>query len=119
MVVAKHRTHTRNPAARPAGRRAGRRIGSVLQLQPDQGGRRTFSRASGATFARLDAYEIQAAIVAHPENYGLTNATTACITPSVAPYSCQNADDYLFWDGIHPTKAGHAILAAEAANAVR
>ena len=46
MVVAKHRTHTRNPAARPAGRRAGRRIGSVLQLQPDQGGRRTFSRAS-------------------------------------------------------------------------
>jgi phospholipase/lecithinase/hemolysin len=77
------------------------------------------SALPGTTFARLDAYEIQAAIVAHPENYGLSNATTACIRPSVAPFSCQNADEYLFWDGIHPTKAGHAILAQETANIVR
>jgi phospholipase/lecithinase/hemolysin len=77
------------------------------------------SALPGTTFARLEAFEIQAAIVAHPENYGLTNATTACIRPSVAPFSCQNADEYLFWDGIHPTRAGHAILAQETANVVR
>jgi phospholipase/lecithinase/hemolysin len=110
------------PAIRPLGPQAGGLAAGLAQtfnynLKKVVAG--LSAALPGATFARLDAYEIQAAIVAHPENYGLTNATTACITPSVAPYSCQNADDYLFWDGIHPTKAGHAILAAEAANAVR
>jgi phospholipase/lecithinase/hemolysin len=77
------------------------------------------SAVTGATFARLDAYGIQAAIVAHPENYGLTNVTTACIRPSVAPFNCENPDEYLFWDGIHPTTAGHAVLAQETANVIR
>ena len=36
--------------------------------------------------------------------------------PGVAPFTCQDADEFLFWDGIHPTKAGHAILARETAN---
>lgn len=43
----------------------------------------------------------------------------ACLTPNVAPFTCENPDNYRFWDGIHPTKAGHAILAEEAARAVR
>jgi phospholipase/lecithinase/hemolysin len=73
----------------------------------------------GVTFSRLDAYQIQNAIVAHPETYGLSNATAACLTPNVAPFTCENPDNYLFWDGIHPTKAGHAILAEEAARAIR
>jgi outer membrane lipase/esterase len=28
---------------------------------------------------------------------------------------CSNPADYLFWDGIHPSAAGHAIIAREAA----
>jgi outer membrane lipase/esterase len=44
----------------------------------------------------------------------LSNVTAACLTPNIAPFTCQNPDDYLFWDGIHPTKAGHSILAQEA-----
>jgi phospholipase/lecithinase/hemolysin len=73
----------------------------------------------GSTFSRFDAHELQSAIVAHPETYGLSNATGACLTPSIAPFTCQNPDGYLFWDGIHPTQAGHAVLAAEAAHLVR
>jgi phospholipase/lecithinase/hemolysin len=40
--------------------------------------------------------------------------TTACVTPYVPPFTCESPDEYLFWDGIHPTKAVHAIIAAEA-----
>jgi phospholipase/lecithinase/hemolysin len=38
------------------------------------------------------------------------------VTPNVPPFACQNPDDLLFWDGIHPTKAGHAIIAQQIAS---
>jgi len=69
----------------------------------------------GVSFARLDAYQILNAIVADPAAFDLTNVTTACVTPNVAPFTCQHANEFLFWDGIHPTKTGHAILAEKAA----
>jgi len=40
-----------------------------------------------------------------PEQFGLTDVTTACMTTGVAPFTCQAADEFLYWDGIHPTKA--------------
>jgi phospholipase/lecithinase/hemolysin len=69
----------------------------------------------GVSFARLDAYELLNTIVADPAAYGLTSVTAACLTPNDAPFSCQHPNEYLFWDGIHPTKATHALLAQEAA----
>lgn len=65
----------------------------------------------GVTFTRLDAFAALNAIVADPAAFGLTTVTTPCLTPNDAPFSCSNPNDYLFWDGIHPSKAGHAILA--------
>ena len=51
---------------------------------------------------------------AQATNYAVGAArATACVTPNDAPFTCKDADAYLFWDGIHPTKAGHAILARE------
>jgi phospholipase/lecithinase/hemolysin len=73
----------------------------------------------GTSFARLDAYQILSAIVADPAAFDLTNVTTACVTPNIAPFTCKDADEFLFWDGIHPTKAGHAILAQETANVLQ
>jgi phospholipase/lecithinase/hemolysin len=70
---------------------------------------------AGTSFARLDVNQLQQAIVAQPWAFGFTNVTTACVTPNVAPFTCSDADHFLFWDGIHPTKAGHAVLAEEAA----
>jgi phospholipase/lecithinase/hemolysin len=65
--------------------------------------------------AVLDAFALLQQISANPANFGLTNTTTACVTPNAEPFFCQTADEYLFWDGIHPTRAAHEIVAHEAA----
>jgi phospholipase/lecithinase/hemolysin len=73
----------------------------------------------GIELFHLDVHGKLKAIVEQPENFGLTNVTAACITPNVAPYHCKDFKDYLFWDGIHPTAAAHAIVAQEAALVLR
>jgi phospholipase/lecithinase/hemolysin len=51
-------------------------------------------------------------VVANAGKYGLTDVTDMCIIPGVMGNAkCSNPNDYLFWDGIHPTSAGHALLA--------
>ena len=73
----------------------------------------------GTTFATLDAYTLLNAVVAAPASFGLTNVVAPCLTPNLPPFKCSRPDEYLFWDGIHPTRAGHGILAREAANVLQ
>ena len=70
-------------------------------------------------FVRLDANALLTEIVADPAAVGLTNVEDACLTFGVVrnPF-CRTPNDYLFWDGIHPTKAGHRIVAEAAARAL-
>lgn len=72
---------------------------------------------NGALAARLtgeagvslfDLYGIQGLISANPSAYGLSNVSDAC----GAVAGC-DASTYLYWDGIHPTAAGHALLARQ------
>jgi phospholipase/lecithinase/hemolysin len=74
------------------------------------------SQIPGITIRTLDASALLNTLVSDPSAYGLTNVDTACVTPGVAPFFCQAPDDYLYWDGIHPTRAAHAIVAALAAS---
>lgn len=60
----------------------------------------------------LDVFQLLHAVVANPSIFGFINITTPCITPSDAPFFCQQPDEYLFWDGVHPTAAMHAVVAA-------
>ena len=59
----------------------------------------------------LDFYSAFTHVVLNPTEYGLTNSTDACVMPDIPPYACSNPDEYVFWDGIHPTRVSHGILA--------
>lgn len=65
----------------------------------------------GIQIVPFDAYTLIGSIVAAPWLFDLTNATDACVMPGTPPFTCQAPDEYLFWDGVHPTAAGHAIIA--------
>jgi outer membrane lipase/esterase len=67
------------------------------------------------TIARLDIFELIHEIVAAPAAFGLTDVENPCITPftRVSPY-CAQPDRFLFWDFIHATRAGHAIISHRA-----
>jgi len=73
----------------------------------------------GVTITRMDLFEVITAAVADPGSVGLTEVMAPCLTFFVRVGAfCSQPDDYLFWDGIHPTRAGHALLAAEAVDAL-
>jgi phospholipase/lecithinase/hemolysin len=66
----------------------------------------------GASIATADLFTMLRIVVAAPEDYGLTEVGTPCLTFGVvAGFMCRRPDDYLFWDSIHPTRAGQAIIA--------
>jgi phospholipase/lecithinase/hemolysin len=60
---------------------------------------------------RFDAFGNVREVIRHPRRFGLRDVRNACITPLVPPYYCSDPDRHLFWDGIHPTRAGHSIIA--------
>ena len=73
------------------------------------------SGLTGIQIVRFDAYNKVAAVYSGGIAFGLTEVNAPCISPNVAPFACQKPDEYMFWDGIHPTKAVHALFAHEVA----
>ncbi len=71
--------------------------------------------ALGVEIVRVDVFRMLNEVVAAPEAFGLTDATHPCIALNTRAHAfCASPNKFLFWDGIHPTVAGHRILAQRA-----
>lgn len=69
----------------------------------------------GITIARLDLFATFNSVIADPGAFGLTNASESCFTGDSL---CADVDSYLFFDGIHPTAMGHALVGGLAIDAI-
>lgn len=69
--------------------------------------------------AEIVQFDTEAAlngVLANPGAYGFTNTTDACTSnfgPGVGQCNQSNWDQWVFWDGVHPTTRTDQILAAE------
>lgn len=67
----------------------------------------------GLNIIMVDAGALFSQVTAQPQAFGFSNASLACVnTPSCVSASTAAQNAYAFFDGVHPTTAGHALVAA-------
>ena len=64
----------------------------------------------------VDTFSLIDAAVSDPSAFRFINVTSSCYTGSEMGGGsvCSDPTGYLFWDSVHPTAAGHALVAAAA-----
>jgi outer membrane lipase/esterase len=68
---------------------------------------------------RLNVFEALETVVNSPESAGFSVVDLPCLTFGVVQGAiCSKPKTYLFWDGIHPTTAGHDFLSDQAKEAL-
>jgi outer membrane lipase/esterase len=68
--------------------------------------------SAGVPTIRVDAFATLRQMVSQPAQFGFTNVTDPLIEGG------GNPAEFLFWDDVHPTTAGHAVFAEAAADSL-
>lgn len=68
----------------------------------------TAAARPGTNIILFDLAKVSDALSANPGRFGLTNTTDSCFNGVTV---CSAPDTYLFFDGVHPTAAGHRLIA--------
>jgi phospholipase/lecithinase/hemolysin len=79
----------------------------------------TLAAGDSIHISELNTYSLLDSFVADPSKYGFTNVTSPCYTGTYEGFAntanpgtvCANPNQYLFWDSLHPTAAGHTLVA--------
>ncbi|MBX9616457.1 MAG: SGNH/GDSL hydrolase family protein [Brevundimonas sp.] len=69
----------------------------------------TAAARPGTNIILFDVAKISNVLAGDPGRFGLSNVTEPCFTGVSV---CSNPDSYLYFDGVHPTAAGHRLFAA-------
>jgi phospholipase/lecithinase/hemolysin len=92
---------------------------SSLTQAHNQGLRRSLKvmtqQHSDLEIVNLDASTLYRDAIANPSAFGFTNVISSCMSSR----PCDNPDQFLFWDGIHPTTAAHRIIGDTAFSALQ
>jgi phospholipase/lecithinase/hemolysin len=65
---------------------------------------------AGVNVYQFNTFSLFNDVRANPGAYGFSNVTDPCFNGASV---CANPDEYLFWDGVHPTARAHGILAGQ------
>ena len=99
----------RNPGGSFLGTSATNTLNAELQ------GRLSATAAAnpGSDYYYVDVRRLSDAITAEPGRFGFSNVTDACLSvPSCASASTATQNTFLYFDGVHPTAAGHQLYSA-------
>jgi outer membrane lipase/esterase len=80
----------------------------------------TAAIAAANPLADIDLFRLDqtmTAVINNPSAHGLVNVTDPCFS-TVSMSVCSNPSEYLFWDSLHPTTRGHALIARDMAAVV-
>lgn len=70
---------------------------------------------AGSSAVEVDIFTLLTAVTDDPAAYGFSNDTDGCVAAGALP----GCDGYVFFDGVHPTSASHALIADEMLAALR